>query len=67
MRHLVYLKAAIGKIAIDLDNYNVILSFVTALMMIFIFIKAHINRAMNKQQTAGKEQLATGRVQLLSV
>lgn len=54
MRHLVYLKAAIGKIAIDLDNYNAILSFVTALMMIFIFIKAHINRAMNKQQTAGK-------------
>ena len=54
MRHLVYLKAAIGKITIDLDNYNVILSFVTALMMIFIFIKAYINRAMNKQQTAGK-------------
>ena len=54
MRHLVYLKAAIGKITIDLDNYNVILSFVTALMMIFIFITAHINQAMNKQQTAGK-------------
>ena len=47
MRHLIFLKTTIVQITVNLDNYNAILSLVTALMMMVIFRNAPTRRTMN--------------------